>query len=75
MNAYRQRKRQYKTAKDRYLESILQAIGLAGAAGYKSHVDTLFSMSHEIMGLTIPTKNDTMRQDPQKAANRTEGKP
>ena len=55
------RKRQFKPAKSRYLETILQAIGQAGAAGYKSHIDTLFAMSHEIMGLTSPAKSDTMQ--------------
>lgn len=56
MNAYRQRRRQFKTAKSRYLETILQAIGQAGAAGYKHHVNTLFAMSHEIMRLSDNNK-------------------
>ena len=73
MNAYRQRRRQYKTAKDRYLETVLQAMGLAGAVGYKSHVDTLFSMSHEIMGLTSPVKSDTMQAGAAKSGMKTEG--
>ena len=73
MNAYRQRRRQFKTAKARYLETILQAIGQAGAAGYKSHVDTLFTMSHEIMGLTSPAKSDTMQTGAAKSGMKTEG--
>ncbi len=67
------RKRQFKTAKDRYLETILQAMGLAGVAGYKSHVDTLFTMSHEIMGLTEAGKNDTMQAGAAKSGMKTEG--
>ena len=67
------RKRQFKTAKSRYLETILQAIGQAGAAGYKSHIDTLFAMSHEIMGLTEKGQSDTMQTGAAKSGMKTEG--